>query len=246
MDLQRSVAISSEPGGIQVQFNHNRRQIAAILALIAAPALAGQQQGCAPDPLSIMIPKLTITDEPPLAQLLKVAFEKNICLGIAYQGKLSPSRPSTMENAPFNDVIRVLLPDFRVRTAGSVVDILRGMLQPTWLDYKLRRFQTLNASLEFNSLQLFFFARDQVYHPKEGYAGSLSESVRQNKVGPFTVHERSIFETLNMLVGGSSQGGAWVVNRRYRQSDAFPADKPFWTIIPYGGSLQDALSRLTP
>ena len=135
------------------------------------------------------------------------------------------------------------------RTQSSsdlVINVRSRAAAHSWLDFKLKSFQVQRASLDFNSMQLFFFLRDQVDPPHGGYSGSISGpmATKDNQVGPFTEKNQTVQELLNLLIARSSGGGLWLVDRSPPINEVLPKDKPFWKLIPYGSSVEDALDSL--
>ena len=69
-------------------------------------------------------------------------------------------------------------------------------------------------------------------------------ATKDNQVGPFTEKNQTVQELLNLLIARSSGGGLWLVDRSPPINEVLPKDKPFWKLIPYGSSVEDALDSL--
>ena len=119
-----------------------------------------------------------------------------------------------------------------------------GLSGNSWLDYKLRSFKTQRAPLYFAGMQLFFFLRAQAYpYQNQGYIASILGPTGDNQVGPLSEQNRSMRDLLNTLISRSTEGGMWVVEQYHPQSETISQNDPFWKLIPFGGSIQDALYR---
>ena len=215
--------------------------MAATSALMAASV---SPPGCAPNPLPAVVPAIHIAVGNPLKEVIRLAFASKVCLGLA---DTWPDLTSSLDlpNGSMEQVVKAVFPKSYIVVSHSVVNVRSRGAAHSWLDFKLKSFQVQRASLDFNGMQLFFFLRDQV-DPQSGYLGSVSGSMatKDNQVGPFTEKNQTVQELLNLLIARSTGGGLWMVDRPPPINEELPKDKPFWKLIPYGGSVQDALDSL--
>lgn len=229
-----------------MQFDKSERNLILIgLVLTVALRATGPQEsarpGCVATPLSFAIPEVHIQNQERLKEISKIAFENRICLAVETAEPDHDKVSLEAQRIPMGELLRRLFPGFSIESYDSVLS-LRQNDRSSWLDYKVKLFRTQRASLAFNAtVQLFNFVRDQVHPPTGGYVGSFSESLPNNEVGPLTLRGHSIRELLNTLISESSKGGMWIVDQSYPLTKPFPEDRPFWKVLPYGGSMKDFL-----
>jgi hypothetical protein len=207
--------------------------------LFPLSVLAGN--GCAKEPSSRLIKSVHLNSSDPIEVIIRLAAEDGICLGIHADASNVPL-PLDDTNVSWVDVLKHFFPNDEISVAGDVL-IVNAKGGSAWLDYRIKKFSSLPASLEANSDNLWLDLKFQVEPMQGGFAGSMPTMVPSNRVSAFTVFDKSVRDVLNELLERSSKGGAWIVVDDKPEIAPPPTARPFWIEIPYGGALNNLRLR---
>ena len=146
-----------------MQLNKHQRAVVLFLAITFRPGLSGAgpagQSGCAPNPLSVVVPAIHIQTRDLLKEVIRIAFENKVCLGLEDTG---PDQTISLDlpTGSMEQIVKTVFPKSYIVVSDLVINVRSRAAAHSWLDFKLKSFQVQRASLDFNSMQLFFFLRD--------------------------------------------------------------------------------------
>lgn len=184
----------------------------------------------------------------PLAVLLRFAYDNHVCIGIENPGGellKTPVRVDIQSPRVIDLIHNVLNPSrYSIYEREGVVliqNIDRGYPNAQ-LDVVVPEYKLARTSVAWANFAVFTRLLLLADPSLQGIAGNVMDRAPGNQVGPFDEHGRLVRDLLTLIVGRSSDGGAWISGPC---GEAARGDKgPCWTVLQYQDDTQTIDSHI--